>query len=509
MRRAWASIDVLDVETERVLWTISDEMGVTVPSPWWDRRPTFWLGDSGDLVFHLISKGAVVLDTQTGELHPLTNEIRRRERGRLDTACYARDRHDQGTACDARYDGRVIWEGADGWTEYLEIIEVPDGFELHGIVPVPVGRKIAPPPPPARDEMVGPLLLYEVRGEHQYVADGAGGFRSPSTRRGVVYDEGTRRSWSLFNDADEVQLASKGVVILTRSMLAHVHLGGRLDLLDGGWWSFDEFRVSPDGRSLLLHFHGGSGGPERIEVLTLPSGEEVMRLERDAIASLADPDGPWGLSLPHRAGENGWTSDSSAVFVSLLDYSGDGHDTGSPTASLVIGLDGATHVNPCVSERYGYEFACLSPDARSAARGRRAASSDYAPSNWRSFDIIELATDEVIQSVEDVRIGSERGIEWASPVHFAWPTQSNASFFSFEVLRRDGGEPVLDISVLDATTGEIEVMDSGDYFARFYPPSRATTECPAHPAHPCRILLDGKVVGEGRWPRIIGFIELD
>ena len=67
----------------------------------------------------------------------------------------------------------------------------------------------------------------------------------------------------------------------------------------------------------------------------------------------------------------------------------------------------------------------------------------------------------------------------------------------------------MNISVLDVTTGEIDVMDSRDYVARFYPPPRATTDCPDHPAQPCRILLDGEVVGEGRWPRIIGFIELE
>ena len=66
-----------------------------------------------------------------------------------------------------------------------------------------------------------------------------------------------------------------------------------------------------------------------------------------------------------------------------------------------------------------------------------------------------------------------------------------------------------EVSALDATTDEIEVMDSAEYLARFHPPSRATTDCPAHPAQPCDILLDGEVIGEGRWPRIIGFIELD
>ena len=52
-------------------------------------------------------------------------------------------------------------------------------------------------------------------------------------------------------------------------------------------------------------------------------------------------------------------------------------------------------------------------------------------------------------------------------------------------------------------------MDSDDYLARFHPPGRAVTDCPENPGHACRILLDGEVVGEGRWPTIIGFIELD
>ena len=52
-------------------------------------------------------------------------------------------------------------------------------------------------------------------------------------------------------------------------------------------------------------------------------------------------------------------------------------------------------------------------------------------------------------------------------------------------------------------------MDGADYLARFHPPPRATTDCPENPGQPCRILLDGEVVGEGRWPTIIGFVELD
>ena len=51
-------------------------------------------------------------------------------------------------------------------------------------------------------------------------------------------------------------------------------------------------------------------------------------------------------------------------------------------------------------------------------------------------------------------------------------------------------------------------MESADYLDLFHPPPRATTDCPENPARRCRILLDGEVVGEGRWPRIIGSIDL-
>ena len=172
----------------------------------------------------------------------------------------------------------------------------------------------------------------------------------------------------------------------------------------------------------------------------------------------------------------------------------------------MIALDGS--VAPCGVEYYGRALSCLSPDGRYTARGRRAGSSDYVSENWRSFDIIELATGAVLHSVDGVSIRDDRAREWASSDHFAWPTEVIGSFY-FEVLHCDGGSGSVNISVLDVTTGEIDVMDSGDYLGRFYPPPRASTDCPEHPAHPCRILLDGEVVGEGRWPRIIGCIELE
>ncbi len=147
----------------------------------------------------------------------------------------------------------------------------------------------------------------------------------------------------------------------------------------------------------------------------------------------------------------------------------------------------------------------LSPDARYIVRGYRESGTGYHRAwNWRHFDIIEFDSGQVLWSLETDGYLQAYHWEWATPTHFAW-----SSHFWFEIRRPDGDAERADVSVIDVTTGEIAVMDSADYLARFHPPPRATADCPQNPAHLCRILLDGEVVGEGRWAAIVGFIELD
>ena len=89
-------------------------------------------------------------------------------------------------------------DGAVGWTHYLGMIEVPGRLELRGVEPIPAAREITPPPPPARGEMVGPLFAYEVHGEYDYRLGEGRRRRSRATRRIIVHDEGTGRSWLAF-----------------------------------------------------------------------------------------------------------------------------------------------------------------------------------------------------------------------------------------------------------------------------------------------------------------------
>ena len=120
------------------------------------------------------------------------------------------------------------------------------------------------------------------------------------------------------------------------------------------------------------------------------------------------------------------------------------------------------------------------------------------------FDVFEFDTERLLYSLEIGPGVGWRNWEWASATRFAW---SRDFWFHWQRLELDAEHA--EVSVIDVGTGEIEVMDSAEYLARFHPPSRAATDCPPNPAHACRILLDGVTVGEGRWPSIIGFIEID
>ena len=513
---AWASIEVLDTETGDVRWTISDDEGLARLSVWWDRAPTFWLGGSKYVAFYAYSTNArLILDTATGEILTLRRGTERQFEDRVGSTCGAGD-YDRDSPCDVTYDSRVVWDGARGWTQYHGLVEIPRDLELDGVNPVDVVRELPPPLPPSRTEMVGPLLAYEVRGDYEYLSDGSGGFRSIPTRRVMVYDEGTGRSWSLFNDANNAQPARGGVVLHNNSFISpnsellHVMPDGQF--VDLQWRAgSDDFRVSPDGSKVLIRLNRGNDGPARTVVLALPSGEEIWRLVHDDLPpalglSLRNGAYYWAVQLGDRC-ENAWTADSRAVLLWLTEAI----DIDDYARGVMGTLDGSLRLVPCVTDLYtsnSASLSCLSPDARYVVLGRAEDSDEYTDRNWRSFDIIDSETDRVLWSAETARPIHNDHWEWASGDHFAW-SDGAGSVFRFDLQRPDADAERADVSVLDVTTGEIEVMDSADYLARFHPPPRATTDCPENPAQPCKILLDGEVVGEGRWPRIIGFIELD
>ena len=517
-RSVWASLDVFDLETGDVLWTVQAQDGGGLyqhrdyaGDSWWgpglpkepvweDRRHVFFneLPPEPDWSVGFQSGLGVpkVLDVATGEVQPLTSEVEALLRGPIGSDC--------GPWSSVRricYDGRVIWEGAAGWFGYLGFIEPAGDLEVRGISPISVAVEPDPPPPPPRGEMVGPLLLYEVYRPH------------PTTPRlAIAYDVGTGRDWLVVNYRGDppVQAAHGGLVGEIDQDLVWISPDGQIELVHER--SPNAFRVSPDGRKVAATFYGGSDGttylPDHAVVLDLPAGDRSLRLTADEMVSAVglDASASWGVRLPSGDGADAWTSDSAAVLVRLLEWRDEYGDPG--VSHVVLTLGGAAHLNPCGSGAYSWH-PCLSPDGRYLVRGRARGSKEYARENWQSFDISDFETDRVLWSLETETVLQEYHGEWASADQFAWSSGAWPNLFRFDVQQVDPRGERAEVSVLDVHTGEIEVMDSADYLARFHPPPRAITDCPENPAQPCKILLDGEVVGEGRWLRIIGFIELD
>ena len=492
----WDSLTVLDVETGGVVWTVAEEGGL-------QSSPVYglWFGPYVTLDYNATR----LLDTATGDIVPMTPDLERQVEGPVVSTCgwdYS------SWACYVQHEERVVWEGASGWTHYHGLIEPPVSLELRGIEPVAPVREVTPPPPPARAEMIGPLLAYEVHGEFEY-RHGEGRPDAQPARRVIVLDEGTGRSWLAFTYRNRfafwpgsAQPALGGFVADIERRLVYVALDGQTRTLHERWPR--GFRVSPDGRKLAVYHHtfgeAWASGPSEVIVLDVPTGDRTSRLTGDEIVAAVglDADADWSVSL---SGAETWTADSARIVVAMLDWRG-AREEPVGESLVVVTADGAANLLPC------YPPACLSPDARYMARGRDGASQHPTyPTyrRWRSFDIIDFKTDRVLWTAPNPVLLDHDHWEWASATQFAWSSGRNK--FTFDEYRFPLSRA--EVSVLEVATGEVEVMDSAEYVARFHPPLRATTECPPRPTDPCRILLDGEVIGEGRWPRIIGFIELD
>ena len=446
-----------------------------------------------------------LLDVVTGEVRPMTEGDWPLLRGRYWSDC---SEHAYGAASPCRIwsDGRVVWEGALGWTTYLGVVEPVGGLALPGITPTEVMPEPALPDPPPRADMVGPLLVYAVRGSYgEAEPDFLPSWLSPWDV--MVHDEGTGRTWRAFTHHASasgepflVQAVDGGIVARTvawpgpdgpvddarpsRMELTYFTLDGEVVTLLSEPLHRMEMRSSPDGGHVAVGMHRfiGQAGIDwsvaaSIRVFSFPDGAAgpVFTNERfERPMSWFMDLGGWGT--------RGWNDDGAAFVVAMTapyEY------LGSALATVDGGFRMLADHPPAIS-----------PNARYAASPQ--------PSGLR---ITDFETGDLLWSEETVRSPQWPSWEWASGHQFAW--SSGSYRLDFRVLQREADHELGEVSVLDVETGDIEVVSVADYLARFRPAPRAGVECPEHPAQPCRVTLDREVVGEGRWPRIVGFIELD
>ena len=491
----WTKLDIIDVDTDAVLWTIADEGGIVQSSPGDNSR--FWIGGSKYVEFGTAdSYGVQILDTETGEMQMLTEDITRQFKDRVHSNCEWSLRF---YPCDIRHDGRVVWEGSTGWTQYLGVIDLESHLVLSDVNLLDVVHEPVPPDPPAREEMVGPLLVYEIHGPYEYRTTNDE-VRVFSQRRIIAYDESTDSSWLVLDYSEGrsgAQVAKGGIVVPSYPTLFHITPDREIREPRVEIWG--GFVVSPDRSKVVVKDYGSRKYHGGIIIFELPSWSEMMRISYEDIAEFLPA---WNVFL----WRNGWTSDSQGMLVLVGDTMEWAY--GELTRHALVTLDGDVLLNFCDVTSLD-DQPCLSPDARYIVRGRDAEATEYHAWNWDLIDIIDFQTGNVLWSLETAGSLQAHHWEWASPRQFAWSSGAHPNVFLFDVRRLSWNAEYAEVSVIDVETGEIEVMDSGEYLARFHPPSRATTDCPPNPAHACRILLDGEVVGEGRWPIIIGFIELD
>ena len=521
----WNMIEMVAVSTGNVLWTVRSKEGGGLA--YYHRGSAVWLRqifspDSSHVVLRELDpypdwrgrEGAVnhgdpkIIDVETGEINALNDKTLELFEGNTWSTCTSTR---CGLPCMIWHHNRIVWEGAAGWTHYIGIIDTVDALTLRGVALRDVPRDPVPRASPAREEMEGPLLVYEVRGENEYPAGGGGAIES---RRVMAYDEGTGRSWRVL----EYPGATQGERERLWNPRVQTAYGGLVALLDGGvsYLTPDGqtqtqlaqtqqadaatmFRVSPDGRKVaVLDWHYEDSIPNStILVLEFLSGTEILHTTDTEFLPQIEQDYPAVWLVHLFFGEsNGWTSDGNSLFLLLLEY--------NFSEIGLLDMNGQFQFFPCEDSSI-----CFSPNARYIARGYGSDETEYTYGNWRHIHLIDFETDRVLWSLETAGSLQWYHWEWASPNRFAWSSGAHPNVFRFDFRRLGWDAEHAEVSVIDVETGEIEVMDSEEYLARFHPPPRATTDCPPNPAHACRILLDGEVVGEGRWPIIIGFIELD
>ena len=433
-----------------------------------------------------------ILDISTGvhralsraEWHSIQNERLRYE---CDWSWWSESRPDL-PPCLLSYGKEFLWQGAD--IRAIGVVETAP-FTLRGIAPVERWRRPDVPTLPTGDDMVGPILVWSVQGDTGYALDDHGSLRVYDHGNLMLYDEGTGQTWGYslpkqfyhpFHENLQIEVVKDGFIMwewdgtmdyvvlssgIPRTIIADTDEG--INVI-----------ASPDKSMIVFSWIGG----RPVYVYRFPLGKAIFSFGKNEVPISSDSYcyGGHDIAEHDSAGPDDiiverWGLKSDALVLSTIGY----------TCRQLLGvmsLDG-TYVN---RSALACE-ACLSPDLR------------YFLSEEGIFD---AETGSTIWSLD----GYYDSWTWASPEHFAWSSGEWPNRFNFR-FRFDYGDELSEISVLHVPTGEVEVMDSAEYLARFHPDSRARAECPDDRTQPCRILLDGEVVGEGLWASIIGFIELE
>lgn len=438
-----------------------------------------------------------ILDVATGDHRPISRaEWHSIQNDRLRYEC------DWGWRLDSRPDlppylpacillsgEEFSWHGVD--IRAIGVVKT-EAFILRGVTPVERWRQPDAPALPDRENLVGPILVWSAQGDTGYALDDHGSLRMYDQGNLMLYDEGTKQTWQyslpgkFYHPFDQnlmIEVVKNGFIMWAwNGSLDYVSLSSGIpqtiiENTDASMY----VTISPNGNMVAVEWFGLRAPDRPIIVYGIPSGKEVASFDKNEIPISPDSECDAG---PNFMTVDRWGLQGDSLVLS----------TGGEACSQlsgIISLDG-TYVD---RSSLACE-PCLSPDLEYFFTGQ---------------EIIDVATGNVLSSLGDDIHPLLEWYEWAwiSRDYFAWSSGGWRNRFNFQLRHPDPGIESAEVSVLHVPTGAVEVMDSAEYLARFHPDPRARAECPDDRTQPCRILLDGEVVGEGLWASIIGFIELD
>ena len=546
----WESFDVIEVDTDDVLWTVEVAKGQgIVPSQgsWTsldragggsatDQYVFFEFGDVRPLhVYEEVDDAAsraveawnegapapgvtaYILDLTSGENGVLsrTEWIELRDRDvRVSKAC-----HYGGTQwgrCLLQFEGRVVWEGEP---QLIGLVEPGEPFRLRGLTLREWVQPREPPDTPPAEEMVGPLLVYRLMGAESGVGD-AGSAPWYRRERVMVHDAGTGRSWRAYDWRVEfgernplsLRLARNGFLELEAGTVRFVSPDGevRAVLLQDVLREREHIGavdVSPDGGKVAImlwkdeapdgFIHPGEGywpASHTLFVFDLPTGRTIIREEFDF---------EWTGRVAASDFSTFWSGDGTLLGIVEHAYGGTLF-AGIVSTELGVVLDPPAGVTRSRQVSPNIRYAALETCSYASCSG---------------LMIIELGTGRVLHQFDYFGLtDGSTNWTWLPADQFAWSSGSPPDLFDFYYGRLVRGADDAEISILTVSTGEIEVIDSREYIERFEseprpsdaaPTSRASVECPDDRGRPCQVILDGEVVGEGRWGNVVGFIEID
>ena len=398
---------------------------------------------------------------------------------------------------------RIVWEGGRE-LQLVGRMALDDPIMVRGIAPAPRWLQPATDAPPSREEIVGPLLAWSIQADSKHEKTEGGGRRLYEMRRVMVHDEGTGRTWRAFDyRSAQPEITWDHTLAWTASArdgflvwggindaVHYIGLDRQHDRAFRAWnVGWDNIRISADGTkaAVLIYDYG-------LRIFDVQSGDIILDLTNDDILLFVQ-DHPELNEWDEPIWISPWSDDGTAFAISF------GSPIGGGTIAGIFSLNDGFTLLPL---GHYYDF---SPDFGYVAYG------------FSSLEIRKASDlSNVFLSLNLERTPSRNGRsylsdwEWASSEHLAQSFYfdfAQRDFFEFKLDYHIPGTPLDEISVLHVPTGEVEVMDSAEYLARFHPDSRARAECPDDRTQPCRILLDGEVVGEGLWASIIGFIEIE